>query len=154
MMVISIISPLIFYSFSYLADYLGRKKSLRIASFLAILAMTCLALLDLFVVKMFAYGLALGLEGFFTVIFTIVINETSLPSTALRSKLASISFATYALGSIALAGATIFVDTATKLAMVSILVIILGVGGNFYFIMETPLYYLKHGMMNKVVRSL
>ena len=154
MMVNSIISPLIFYLFSYLADFIGRKLSLQIASFLAILSMTCLAFLDIFVVKMFAYGLALGLEGFFTVIFTIVINETSLPSTTLRSKLASISFAMYALGSIALAGETVFIDTATRLAMASIVVVIIGVGGNFYFILETPLYYLKHGKMNKVVQSL
>jgi MFS family permease len=72
-----VLNTLFCFTLLYLADVIGRKKVMLIASFNIVAGLTLTTLMPSFNIKMLGIGIAAGSEGAFSAMFSILINEST-----------------------------------------------------------------------------
>lgn len=137
-----------------LADILGRKKSLIISSVFMLGGLLQSIILEGIFLKLSGVALAFGAEGAFCGLFTILINESSLKDTKLRSISIAATFIAYGLSNIYLSTVTMFIQGGELLMIIIFITVAIFTIPGMLLIVEAPVYLYKKGLITETICTL
>jgi len=151
------------------ADKIGRKVITLMTSVCIITGMSIAVFHPEIFGKVMGIGIALGAEGTFTALFSILINETTckclelmnwifrsdanclVKQTKIRSNLVSAYFVAYGLGSILVNVITLYLRSSDSLARLCWISVTCAVLPSFVSFVETPKFQYKAGKLTGLV---
>ena len=137
-----------------LADIIGRLSLLRLSAISTFCGMLLSYASSSITLKLVGLGVASGSEGVFSALFTIMINESTVPETQMRSTLITGCFMAYGLGSIFINLITLVIRGADLLALFSTALIFFSMVPTALMFVETPKFLFKSGRVVAMVKSL
>ena len=141
-------------TFLILADFWGRRKVLLFSSINVLIGLIICVIIPNLFVKMLGIGLSAGSEGVFSALFTMMINESTLISTKMRSTLISGCFLAYGLGCLFINIVTYWIRGADALAIFALFIVFFAIVPAFFSYAESPKFLQKKGMVSAMISSL